>query len=226
MAITANLNGPGSIDTNAVEQTTNNTYDPLRQFLANQIMGLYGKNQAQIPDFVMQGIQGLIQNPGETANVAGQAFQQVSNPLLQSLQPQFKSEQNTLRDIMRKNGALQSGASAYETSRLLENQGNRAGQLLASNYVPLLNQVNQNVQSGVNAGIKTPAENLGSLAGILNAFGNPTSTYTGRTGAGTTLNNASNSSSPYYSPLAFPQMTPATQPTAPTGWTPGQWSGY
>jgi len=222
MAITANLNGSGTVGTSAVEQTTNNTYDPLRQFLANQITRLYGSNQGAIPDYVLEGIKGLIQNPGETANVAGQAFQQVANPLIQSLEPGFKQEQNSLRDIFRKNGALQSGASAYETSRLLENQGNRRNQVLASNYVPLLNQINQNVQQGIDAGVKVPQANMGSLSGILNAFGNPTSTTTNRVGADTNLANGGGSGSQYYSPW----LTPPTPPPAPAGWTPGQWSGY
>jgi len=197
MDISANLSGAGALKTGAENTTVNRTYDPTQQFISNYLQQLYASGGAKVSDETTAGINGLIQNPGATGDIAGQQFQQISKPLVDSLQEGYRTEQNSLRDIMRKNGALQSGASAFETRRLIENQGNRTNQVLASNYVPLVNQLNSNVQAGVNAGVHAPQANTSSLAGILSAYGSsPTSTTSSGITAGTALSNGTQSGAP------------------------------
>lgn len=156
-------------------KTTQFTYDPTQQFIYNYLRSQLGAGQGAVSPDVTAGISRMINNPGAVGDIAGQQFQDISQPLIQAQQGLYKQEQNSLRDILRKNGALQSGASAYETSRLLENQGNRTSQMLAANYIPLTKQISNNVLGGIDAGVRVPQSNLGSLAAILGSM-KPTST--------------------------------------------------
>lgn len=189
MANFSNLFGTPALDPSIKQSTTSYNYDPTAQFISKLIGDKYASGQGTVAPEVMGGINQLITNPGAIGDIAGKQFADISKPLVDAAQYGYKNEQNTLRDTLRKNGALQSGASAYETRRLLENQGNRTNQMLAASYIPLTQQLSNNVIGGVGAGLKVPGANMDSLASILAAYGrmplSQSTTQTGESGSGT-----------------------------------------
>lgn len=171
-------------------------FDPMRDFLANSILAQFEGGQGQIPPEVLSAISNIVTDPGAIGNIAGEQFQQIAAPLRAQFQPVFQQEQQALSDTLRKAGASQSGAAALETRRLLENQGGREMQALASSYVPLLGQLSQRQLGGVQAGVQVPQQ-FSSLANLLNAFGKPTAEYV----QGTSLPSVQ-ATNPYYNPIA------------------------
>jgi hypothetical protein len=167
---TVNITGGDSPYLSEQKQNQANTYDPFRDFLFNMLGTASGSPDAYVPEYTKNALQNLTQNPAVTPD----NFAAIANPLRQSLQPGFEQEQQQLRDVLRKNGALGSGASAFETRRLIENQGNRANQLLASNYVSLTDQLARTQMGAINAGLQFPQANnnlvntFANLAGSLN----------------------------------------------------------
>jgi len=151
-------------------QSTQNLFDPTTQIF---ITNLLKNSDTQTKSFnvsltTLGAIESLLQNPGQTGDIAGQQFGQISRSLLQSLEGVNKQEQQGLSDLFRKAGVgtQQSGAFAQAARQLVGDQGNRANQLLASNYVPLLNSATQARLGSINAGLAVPAAQSAGQQGL------------------------------------------------------------
>ena len=184
------LTAEGSVGTGS-RSTTLSTPDPFRDFLLNTILQQTSKT-GEIPQFTLDQLQNFTQNPGFVGDIAGQQFQQIIAPLLQSLEGVNKQEQQGLSDLFRKAGigTQQSGAFAQAGRQLVGDQANRANQLLASNFVPLTGQLSQNVTNAINSGLAVPGATADATRNLVGALGSiaPLQTTTESIGINPTMN--------------------------------------
>lgn len=168
------------------QATTQNQYDPRIQNFINGLLGQSAQNMQSfnVPEYTQQALQNLTQNPGSVGDLAGKNMQQIINPLLQQQQQGFKIQQANLSDMFRKAGVgtQQSGAFAQAARQLVNDQGQQQQNIIASNYVPLLQNAQQTQQQAINAGIAMPGgqaagqASLNTLLGTL--YNKPTATTT------------------------------------------------
>lgn len=172
------------------DSTTKRKYDPaFEQFMAG-IFGRMNNGQAQnfnVQDYTMDALRNLTTNPGGVGDVAGQQFGQIAAPLLQQQQNAFKTQQGNLSDMFRKAGmgTQQSGAFAQAARQLVNDQGQQQQQIIASNYMPLLQNATNTQMGAINAGLNVPgaqAAGQNSLNQILGiGMGQPRQTDTSAT---------------------------------------------
>lgn len=185
MANFTGMFGSPALDPSIKTSTTKYEYDPTQQFI-NQLIGkAYSSGSGTVSPTVTAGIDQMITQPGAVGDIAGSNFAAIAQPLLQQQQEGFKIQNQNMSDMFRKAGVgtQQSGAFAQSVRQLAGDQGRQQQALLASNYIPLAGQISNNMLGGINAGLKVPDANMGSLAAILSAYGRtPLSTTTTQTG--------------------------------------------
>ena len=138
--------------------TTTNTMDPFQRLLYEQILNSVQGPQGQVQQYTKDALQRTTENPAVSAGF----FNELAQPLVQSLDPFFKQQGRNQDDAFRRAGAgtFQSGAFANAKNALAGQQQNQVQQLLAQNYVPLTGQLANTQMEAINAGLRLPeAEN-------------------------------------------------------------------
>jgi len=169
------------------QSTTTRSYDPAFERFMNQILARTTSGPSfNVPGYTETALQNLTENPGSVGNIAGQNFNQIAAPLLQAQQQGFKLQNQNLMDMFRRTGnvgSLQSGAFAQAARQQVNDQGQQQQNLIASNYVPLLNNATQTSLGSINAGLNYPGAqaagqaSLNQILGILAGAPRSTSTF-------------------------------------------------
>ena len=164
--------------------TTTRQYDSATQNFINQLLGNVNQQNFNVQDYTKQALQNLTQNPGSVGDLAGQNMQQIIRPLLDAQQEGFRIQNRNASDMFRRAGVgtQQGGAYGQTIRQLAADQGRQQQQLIAGNYVPLLNNATQTIQGSIDAGLRLPGSESAGQAGLSGILGilanNPKSTST------------------------------------------------
>jgi len=152
---TVNVNSPGaSVGLNRSD--TSSVQDPFQKLLLSMLMKQFQENPASVPGFTMGALENFTKNP----SAAAEYFPQLAKPLLSALKPTEDREVTQLTDMFRKagieGGAQQSGAFAQSGRQLIGDQANRRQETLAKSYIPLTQQLSENMRGNIQAGLDVP----------------------------------------------------------------------
>ena len=152
---------PGASQGTGSRSTTTTKPNPSQQALIDYILSQVQGSQARVPGFTTAALQKITQQP----SVTPEQFEGIAQPLRESLRPGELQETKDLTDLFRKAGAgsLQSGAFASSARRLVGDQASRRNQLLAANYIPLTQQLSNNVLNAIRLGLALPEAETSAL---------------------------------------------------------------
>lgn len=155
-------------------QTTTNTADPWRDFLLNMVSQSYSGPSGQIPGYTMGALENFTNNPAAAAAY----FPQLAAPLLEANHAAQGQQTTALTDLFRKAGGtsaspLRSGAFAQAGQNLASDFARQDQETLAKAYTPLTQQLSDNMNNAIKAGISVPqatSESLKPLVGSLSSL--------------------------------------------------------
>ena len=154
------LTSGGSVGTGGRSQTVTKP-NPAQQPLIDFILNALSNPSAQVSPTTLAALDQITRNPV----VPFSQFEALAGPLTDSLKPGEARETQQLTDLFRKAGAgsLQSGAFASSARQLVGDQASRRNQLLASNYVPLTQQLSNNILNAIRLGLELPEASTAAL---------------------------------------------------------------